>query len=180
MSGYSGDFAAEIDLNLRTAGIWDNTAATPAYANPALGNGYRHITGTSDADSLKGDNQFNTIDGGAGSDELYSKDGNDTLTGGVGADTFAMTIGDRGVDHEHDNITDFSTSQGDKIQIIWEGEGDATSSFNEIGLTLQNANQPDGSIDGSCSYNGQVILSVEGIYPNSIARDTYRLSRLPR
>ena len=50
--------------------------------------------------ALKGDNQgFNTIDGGAGSDELYSKDGNDTLTGGVGADTFAITIGDRGVDH---------------------------------------------------------------------------------
>ncbi len=64
------------------------------------------IDGGTGADTLYGDNGDDTLIGGAGAD---------TLTGGAGADVFAFHAADLGTGV--DRITDFSVSQGDKIDI---------------------------------------------------------------
>jgi Ca2+-binding RTX toxin-like protein len=52
------------------------------------------------------------IVGGTGADFISGDRGSDTLTGGAGADTF-HTFAGAGIDV----VTDFSVSQGDKVQI---------------------------------------------------------------
>ncbi|WP_445636438.1 hypothetical protein NSTC745_01339 [Nostoc sp. DSM 114161] len=85
-----------------------------------------NFTGTANADLLTGTDANNIIDGlagndtligGAGNDTLIGGAGNDILTGGTGADRFlyntsaTFTTSSVGVD----TITDFNSSQGDKI-----------------------------------------------------------------
>ena len=55
---------------------------------------------------------LNTIAGGDGADKIYGGTDDDTLSGGAGADTFYFYegLGD-------DTITDFSTTDGDKIHL---------------------------------------------------------------
>ncbi len=137
------------------------------------GDGSNNLYGNAGIDHIYAGGNGDNIWGGEGNDFLYGFRGDDTLTGEDDADIFAISIDDNAVDHGHDTITYFSTSDGDKIRIIWEGEGVAPSSYNEIGFSQQNATQPDNSINGSFSYNGQIILTVEGITSNSIAGDTY-------
>ena len=86
MSGHSGDFATEINLIRSAVSIWNNTATTPGYANPALGTGFEDITGTSEKDKLVGGNQKNDIIGGEGADRLIGGAGNDILRGEAGND----------------------------------------------------------------------------------------------
>ncbi len=86
------------------------------------GDGNDLIRGLAGADRLYGNGGDDTIDGGSGNDLIYGNAGNDriiggagadTLTGGSGADLFIFrTLAERG-----DKITDFSVSQGDKIQL---------------------------------------------------------------
>ena len=64
---------------------------------------FQNLTGTAQDDHLIGNAQNNIIDGGGG---------NDTLTGGGGADTFVYRSG-----YGNFTITDFSASQGDKIDL---------------------------------------------------------------
>jgi hypothetical protein len=93
------------------------------------------IAGTSGNDNLLTGNTNDTVSGGAGNDTintgagndiLSGGSGNDTLTGGLGSDTFKWVLGDQGsvgtpaIDH----ITDFSVSQGDKLDLkdLLQGE----------------------------------------------------------
>lgn len=62
------------------------------------------LYGNADNDKLFGDSGNDTLDGGAG---------NDTLKGGAGKDVFIYRAGEG-----NDVITDYSASQGDKIQIV--------------------------------------------------------------
>jgi Ca2+-binding RTX toxin-like protein len=102
------------------------------------------ITGNSQANrlyGLDGDDQLSgvggaeTLDGGAGSDTLLGAGGNDTLFGGVGtdrltggagsdvlsggfeADTFIFLAGSESNANLNDRITDFSRSEGDRIDL---------------------------------------------------------------
>ncbi|WP_062762132.1 calcium-binding protein [Falsirhodobacter sp. alg1] len=68
-----------------------------------------NLTGSKFNDTLRGNQNANTIIGGTGNDKLFGADGadklqggagNDTLTGGAGADRFIFNSG-------HDRITDF-------------------------------------------------------------------------
>ncbi|MEA5567878.1 RHS repeat-associated core domain-containing protein, partial [Anabaena sp. UHCC 0399] len=68
------------------------------------------ITGTSKND---------TITTGTGNDILVGGFGNDTLTGGIGADQFTINATNQGID----TITDFLSSQGDKIYVSASGFG---------------------------------------------------------
>ena len=88
------------------------------------GKGNDSITGRSDVssqlegglgnDNLSGGKYGDTLIGGEGTDFLNGALGTDALTGGLGADVFAFTSwGTSNVDH----ITDFYSSQGDKIQV---------------------------------------------------------------
>ncbi len=67
--------------------------------------GTGNITGT-------GNTQDNIIIGNGGNNILNGLSGNDTLTGGAGADTFMFVAGSG-----QDTITDFSTAQGDRINV---------------------------------------------------------------
>ncbi|MDZ7889619.1 MAG: retention module-containing protein [Pseudomonas sp.] len=60
-----------------------------------LGNGNDSLTGTAEADLLRGDNGVDTLSGGAGADRLEGGNGTDTLNGDAGND---VLIGDAGND----------------------------------------------------------------------------------
>ena len=110
------------------------------------GGGNNHITGGTGDDLIfagPGDGYVdatdggdNTLGGGVGNDTLIGGDGNDIitggrgndlLTGGGGADTFIFRAS-----HDHNIITDFSTSGGDRLRFdldnpwvdydLWDGD----------------------------------------------------------
>ncbi len=73
------------------------------------------LTGSSAANQIEGNAGNDVINGGAGNDILVGGLGADTLTGGLDADTFKFMV--NGLDANSDHITDFSKTQGDKIDI---------------------------------------------------------------
>jgi large repetitive protein len=70
----------------------------------------KDLTGTAGNDILIG---------GAYSEQIVGGRGNDTMTGGLGADTFKWSLNDQGSKGSPaiDTITDFSTAQGDKLDL---------------------------------------------------------------
>ena len=71
------------------------------------------LIGGAGKDHLMGGAGNDTLIGGAGNDTLIGGAGSDTLTGGTGADTFEyLFMTDQG-----DTITDFSKSDGDKLDL---------------------------------------------------------------
>jgi Ca2+-binding RTX toxin-like protein len=65
-------------------------------------------------DVLNGGNGIDRLNGGAGNDLLVGNSGSDTLTGGTGADHFRFNAPADGMDH----IVDFSTIEGDIVEIL--------------------------------------------------------------
>lgn len=65
---------------------------------------------SSSGDIISGGDGNDLIIGREGSDTINGGAGNDTLTGGAGADTFKASSG-------YDHLTDYSKSEGDKIEI---------------------------------------------------------------
>lgn len=90
--------------------------------------GNDQMTGTSGNDTLRGGDGDDVLLGLAGDDSLNGGNGNDSLTGGLGADRL---VGGAGADRfryvndndsgqgtvYRDSISDFSTAQGDKIDL---------------------------------------------------------------
>jgi len=91
------------------------------------GNGAIKGTGNSLANIITGNGAANNMIGGAGTDTLNGAGGNDTLdggadrdiiTGGTGADTFLFRAGGTGATQaDADKINDFTTADGDKIDL---------------------------------------------------------------
>jgi Ca2+-binding RTX toxin-like protein len=75
------------------------------------GDGSDTLYGDAGNDVLWGNAGADTLSGGNGNDTISGGDGADTLTGGSGADTFVFRQGETG----SDTITDFSTTDGDKL-----------------------------------------------------------------
>ncbi|MBI4754945.1 MAG: hypothetical protein HY778_05875 [Betaproteobacteria bacterium] len=73
-----------------------------------------NATGNALANRITGNGANNILSGGAGADTLIGGGGLDTLTGGTGADRFKFVITSAGVD----TIRDFSSAEGDKIQVV--------------------------------------------------------------
>ncbi|MCB1509419.1 MAG: type I secretion C-terminal target domain-containing protein, partial [Hyphomicrobiaceae bacterium] len=73
------------------------------------------LTGGAGTQLLFGLGDNDTLSGGADGDLLSGGTGIDVLTGGGGADTFAWRTGD--LDGSVDSITDFSTAEGDRIDV---------------------------------------------------------------
>ena len=73
-------------------------------------------TGNALANLLTGNTAANVLNGGDGNDTLIGGLGNDTLTGGAGADTFVLASYDT-TGAQFDVITDFSISEGDRIDL---------------------------------------------------------------
>ncbi|WP_404710161.1 hypothetical protein [Sphingomonas sp. MMS24-J13] len=85
-----------------------------------VGNGLDNsLYGSSGNDTLEGGAGNDYLYGGAGNDILIGGAGADSLTGGAGADTFVFTsLADIStVKSSYDRILDFSSAQGDKIDL---------------------------------------------------------------
>ncbi|MEB0009569.1 type I secretion C-terminal target domain-containing protein [Pseudomonas sp. RTB2] len=124
-----------------------------------------------------------TLLGGAGNDILFGQGGNDTLTGGkgndiliggAGADTFVWLKGDTNTGTGVDVIKDFSTAQGDKLDLrdLLQGETDATLT-NFLKITNDGTNTTlDISSAGKLNATGGVAnadvhIKVEGVTWNN-------------
>ena len=77
------------------------------------------LVGTSGNDTLNGGGGHDLLSGGAGNDTLIGGLGNDILIGGLGHDIFKWTSSDVGTSNSHqsDTIMDFSTTQGDQLDL---------------------------------------------------------------
>jgi Ca2+-binding RTX toxin-like protein len=99
--------------------------------------GLDNLKGDAGNDTIHGGTENDTINGGTGDDVLYGDGGRDVLLGDVGADRFVYTAATEspvgaGV---RDQIRDFSTAQGDKIDLsaIDAVTGSEDDSFTFIG-----------------------------------------------
>lgn len=80
--------------------------------------GNDRLIGAGGNDTLSGLDGNDTLDGGAGNDWLFGGAGRDELTGGTGADLFTfLTLADSTPGSARDVITDFSRTQGDRIDL---------------------------------------------------------------
>ena len=108
ISSASHSLGSEVE-NLTLAGSGDLAAGGNALANVITGNtGDNYISAGAGNDTILAGDGDDWIIGGAGSD---------TLTGGAGGDTFVFGSADIGIKVETDRILDFSTSQGDVIDL---------------------------------------------------------------
>ena len=106
-----------------TAGVTVSLASTIAQATGGSGSdtllNIENLTGSSYADTLTGSAGNNILNGVAGNDVLIGGLGADQLTGGTGADKFVFnSLAEMGLTSTtRDTITDFKTSEGDKIDL---------------------------------------------------------------
>ncbi len=76
------------------------------------------LTGTAGADVLISGPNGDTLTGNGGDDVLIGRGGDDTMTGGAGRDLFYFDVDpNSGSLGDHDTITDFSTGEGDIINL---------------------------------------------------------------
>jgi Ca2+-binding RTX toxin-like protein len=76
------------------------------------------IAGGAGNDIIEGGGGEDILTGGAGNDSLIAGSGGDDMTGGTGADKFVFTsLADFGVKPHYDVIYDFSSKEGDKIDL---------------------------------------------------------------
>jgi|688.fasta_scaffold12355_5 Ca2+-binding RTX toxin-like protein len=124
------------------------------------GSGNDYLFGGAGNDNLSGNAGADIIDGGIGDDRLLGGTGVDTLTGGLGADTFRWSNSG-----DHDLVTDFNASLGDKIGITPNTfqsfasitSGSATVLNNRITL-LTNSN-----VLGTAGSVGPPVVAPSGI-----------------
>ncbi|MEE8489436.1 MAG: type I secretion C-terminal target domain-containing protein [Acidimicrobiia bacterium] len=102
------------------------------------------LTGTEFSDLLKGNGDSDTIFGGGGDDILVGNGGADILTGGTGSDTFDFNA----ITEGGDTITDFSTGEGDQLDIsdLLTGLGLGGTSYADL-VTAGNIFQDVGDFD---------------------------------
>jgi Ca2+-binding RTX toxin-like protein len=121
------------------------SAQTTGVGSDTLTN-FQNLTGSAFNDTLTGDSNANVISGGAGNDIINGGGGNDTLTGGTGADTFVFSPNQAGTA----TITDFTHSQGDKIDV---------SAFSTIvSLTNVLAHATQVGVNTQITLGGTVII----------------------
>ena len=95
---------------------------------------FRHVTGTSGADTFQGDDQDSTLKGGDGNDTLYGNAGDDRLIGGIGGDTL---VGGKGDDRIYADNEQFTNTSINGLQ-LWldasdiNADGSALSDGNTI------------------------------------------------
>jgi Ca2+-binding RTX toxin-like protein len=120
------------------------------------GSGNDYLFGGAGNDNLSGNAGADIIDGGTGDDRLLGGTGVDTLTGGLGADTFRWSNSG-----DHDLVTDFDASLGDKIGIT----PNAFQSFASI--TSGSATVLNGTI--TLLTNSNVLGTAGSVGPPAVA-----------
>lgn len=167
---YSGSSYA-ININLQT-GVQSDSYSTPSsdtisgIENVIGSSGYDTITGDSYANILQGKSGNDTLYGDGGNDSIYGGAGLDSMYGGLGADTFIFETAS--AFSNIDKIKDFSTAQGDKIDIkeLLVGYDPLTSAITDfLQITTSGANSVvKVDRDGSGStYSLSQIATIEGV-----------------
>ncbi|TRU22914.1 MAG: hypothetical protein EWV81_17410 [Microcystis aeruginosa Ma_SC_T_19800800_S464] len=115
--------------NILNGGTGIDTLIGQSSVTYTLGNNLENLTLTGTANIngtgntlnniITGNSGKNTLTGSAGNDTLIGGTGNDTITGGAGSDRFTFNNRNEGID----TITDFLSSQGDKIAVSAAGFG---------------------------------------------------------
>ncbi|MBD2301394.1 calcium-binding protein, partial [Nostoc sp. FACHB-190] len=133
-----------------------------SYSTPdSSGSDDAGLFGGAGNDQLFGEAGNDALYGGDGNDILVGGLGNDTLTGGNGADQFTFSAANQGID----TITDFLSSQGDKIYVSASGFGgglvaDATITSAQFVLGTVAADASDRFIYNSA--NGNLFFDIDG------------------
>jgi Ca2+-binding RTX toxin-like protein len=186
---YSGASSYRVTISLQT-GIQSDSNSTPSSDTVS---GIENVIGGSGNDTITGSDLANILQGGSGNDVLYGQGGNDTLKGDAGTDTLRgedgndLIYGGSGLDTMYggsgadsfvfeaasafsniDVIKDFSTSQGDKVDIkdLLVGYDPLTSAITDF---LQITTSGSNSIvkvdrDGTgTSYSLSQISTIEGV-----------------
>jgi len=113
-----------------------NLTLTGSQAINGTGNALdNRIIGNQAANELRGGAGDDNLDGQAGNDLLDGGDGRDVLTGGLGADRFRFATAGAFGTAQADRITDFSRSEGDRIELSRSAFGlsaGATLSFQTV------------------------------------------------
>ncbi|NES25254.1 MAG: calcium-binding protein, partial [Symploca sp. SIO3E6] len=122
--GYGNSLNNSISGNNSNNYLWGNSGNDSLYGNGGNdilsgGTGNDYLNGGTGNDRMYGGSGNDILTGGSGNDLLVGNFGNDTLSGGLGADSFVLNTITEGID----NITDFVTLQGDKLQISASGFG---------------------------------------------------------
>ncbi len=138
---------------------------TTGYGNNVLLN-TENITGSSLNDNLTGNAGANTLNGGSGNDMLYGNGGADVLTGGAGSDTFVFK--DETAFGAPVTVTDFSTSQGDRLNIsdILEGFDPLTQVIGDYIQVVNSGSNSSVSVDrdgAATTYGWQHIATLNGV-----------------
>jgi len=121
--------------------VWADHSLTSVSKNVselhALGIGKVDFKGAGSGQEMFGNSAVNTIKGNGGDDTIDGGGGIDKLYGGTDADTFLFAKGDTGKTHgKADSIFDFSTADGDKIDLTqWDADSKMSGhqSFDFIG-----------------------------------------------
>ena len=119
------------------------------------------LEGNAGNDVLYGFGGNDTLNGGAGNDQLFGGAGKDILTGGPDADVFHYTaLSDSGITTAtRDLITDFSQSDGDKIDLSAIDANTTTpgkQAFTFIGTNVTFTDHP-GELRAYRTATGQII-----------------------
>ena len=110
-----GDGADTLDFTGKTGSVvLDLSAAlaTDVYGDRTTIEGFEHVVGGGEADTITGSRYNNILDGGAGGDTLVGGGGNDRLLGGGGGDTLQGGAGN--------DFIDGGEGEGDTVS--YEGE----------------------------------------------------------
>ena len=118
--------AEPIELSFALEGVDGDGDAVAGVLESTLYPGAQTVEGTVNADALAATATKTYVFGYGGNDTLTGSDGDDTLigglgddslTGGLGADVFKWSLADTGESLATDTVTDFSTGQGDVLDL---------------------------------------------------------------
>jgi Ca2+-binding RTX toxin-like protein len=135
--GYNGSLSGVVKVDYSGTNLTDLNGDQLRYKSLSVGTASADSINTSAstaAQALFGNAGNDTLMGGSGSDLLVGGVGNDTLTGGAGADTFRFIQFETG----SDTITDFSKTQGDKLDVrgILKDTGFDSSAWSKLNAYL--------------------------------------------
>jgi serralysin len=124
--------------------------------NAIGGSGHDRLTGNQADNELTGNGRGDKLSGHDGADHLLGGPGSDRLWGGADADVFVFTgLHESRVGKQRDVIKDFSTLQGDKIDLTALEDATATS-FHFIGAS-------NFSATGDMHYSKNILsIDVDG------------------
>ncbi len=159
-----------LSYEFATAGVTVRLTTSAAQATGGSGSdtirNFENLIGSDYADNLTGDANNNILRGGSGDDVLSGGAGNDTLeggagldrmTGGTGADTYLFSsLSDLGLGDLADQITGFSSSEGDKIDLSALDANPLTQA-NEAFTFIGNAAFSDTNATGQLRFDGGVL-----------------------